>query len=91
MSFEEDFENGFDERLVMSTKGELDVEENALRPKTMADYVGQSKVKENLNVYISSAKMRGEALDHVLLYGPPGWARPPLRTSSPMSWGCRSN
>ena len=40
MSFEEDFENGFDERLVMSTKGELDVEENALRPKTMADYVG---------------------------------------------------
>ena len=48
------------ERLVMSTKGELDAEENALRPKTMADYVGQSKVKENLEVYISSAKMRGE-------------------------------
>ena len=78
MSFEEDFENGFDERLVMSTKGELDVEENALRPKTMADYVGQSKVKENLNVYISSAKMRGEALDHVLLYGPPGLGKTAL-------------
>ena len=78
MSFEEDFENGFDERLVMSTKGELDVEENALRPKTMADYVGQSKVKENLNVYISSAKMRGEALDHVLLYGPPGLGKTTL-------------
>lgn len=78
MSFEEDFEKGFDERLVMSTKGELDVEENALRPKTMADYVGQSKVKENLNVYISSAKMRGEALDHVLLYGPPGLGKTTL-------------
>ncbi len=78
MSFEEDFGNGFDERLVMSTKGELDVEENALRPKTMADYVGQSKVKENLNVYISSAKMRGEALDHVLLYGPPGLGKTTL-------------
>ena len=78
MSFKEDFENGFDERLVMSTKGELDVEENALRPKTMADYVGQSKVKENLNVYISSAKMRGEALDHVLLYGPPGLGKTTL-------------
>ena len=78
MSFEEDFENGFDERLVMSTKGELDIEENALRPKTMNDYVGQSKVKENLNVYISSAKMRGEALDHVLLYGPPGLGKTTL-------------
>ena len=78
MSFAEDFENGIDDRLVMSTKGELDVEENALRPKTMADYVGQSKVKENLNVYISSAKMRGEALDHVLLYGPPGLGKTTL-------------
>ena len=73
MSFEDDLENGFEEdRLVMSTKGEYDVEENALRPKTMADYVGQTKVKENLGVYISSAKLRGEPLDHVLLYGPPG-------------------
>ncbi len=78
MGFEEDFESGFDERLVMSTKGEYDLEENALRPKTMADYVGQSKVKENLAVYISSAKMRGEALDHVLLYGPPGLGKTTL-------------
>lgn len=78
MGFEEDFENGFDERLVMSTKEEYDLEENALRPKTMADYVGQSKVKENLSVYISSAKMRGEALDHVLLYGPPGLGKTTL-------------
>ena len=62
----------------MSTKGEFDQEENVLRPKTMADYVGQSKVKENLSVYISSAKMRGEALDHVLLYGPPGLGKTTL-------------
>ena len=62
----------------MSTKGEFDVEENALRPKTMADYVGQKKVKDNLSVFISSAKMRGEPLDHVLLYGPPGLGKTTL-------------
>ena len=78
MGFGEDFENGFEDRLVMSTKGEFDVEENALRPKTMEGYVGQNKVKENLSVYISSAKMRGEALDHVLLYGPPGLGKTTL-------------
>ena len=79
MSFEDDLENGFgDERLVMSTKGEYDVEENALRPKTMDGYVGQTKVKENLGVYISSAKMRKEPLDHVLLYGPPGLGKTTL-------------
>ena len=78
MGFGEDFENGFEDRLVMSTKGEFDVEENARRPKTMEGYVGQNKVKENLSVYISSAKMRGEALDHVLLYGPPGLGKTTL-------------
>ena len=78
MGFGEDFENGFEDRLVMSTKGEFDVEENALRPKTMEGYVGQNKVKENLSVYISSAKMRGEALDHVPLYGPPGLGKTTL-------------
>lgn len=73
-----DFDEYSDERLVMSTKGEFDAEENALRPKTMADYVGQKKVKENLSVFISSAKMRGEPLDHVLLYGPPGLGKTTL-------------
>ena len=73
-----DFEEDDDERLVMSTRGELDSEENVLRPKSMADYVGQKKVKENLGVYISSAKKRGEALDHVLLYGPPGLGKTTL-------------
>ena len=73
-----DFEEYDDERLVMSTRGELDSEENVLRPKSMADYVGQKKVKENLGVDISSAKTRGEALDHVLLYGPPGLGKTTL-------------
>lgn len=77
MSFE-DFDEYQDDRLVMSTKGEYDAEENILRPKTMSDYVGQKKVKENLSVFISSAKMRGEALDHVLLYGPPGLGKTTL-------------
>ena len=74
--FEEDFVS--DESLIVSTKTEYDAEENVLRPKTMADYVGQSKVKENLGVYIEAAKARGEALDHVLLYGPPGLGKTTL-------------
>ena len=66
------------EDLIVSTKTEYDAEENVLRPKTMSDYVGQQKVKENLEVYISAAKRRGEALDHVLLYGPPGLGKTTL-------------
>lgn len=46
--------------------------ENELRPQLLDDYIGQSKMKRNLKVYIKAAKMRGESLDHVLLYGPPG-------------------
>ena len=67
-----------EERLVTSTKGEYDIEENVLRPKTMQDYVGQDKVKELLSVYMEAAKSRGEALDHVLLYGPPGLGKTTL-------------
>ena len=77
MFFEEE-EYGADESLTVSTKTEYDAEENVLRPKTMADYVGQQKVKENLSVYIAAAKARGEALDHVLLYGPPGLGKTTL-------------
>ena len=76
--FFEDEEYGADESLVVSTKTEYDAEENVLRPKTMSDYVGQQKVKENLSVYIAAAKARGEALDHVLLYGPPGLGKTTL-------------
>ena len=52
--------------------------ENCLRPKALTEYVGQEKAKSNLKVYIESAKLRGEALDHVLLYGPPGLGKTTL-------------
>ncbi|MBP5308664.1 MAG: Holliday junction branch migration DNA helicase RuvB, partial [Clostridia bacterium] len=67
-----------EERLIVSTKTEYDDVENILRPKTMAGYVGQEKVKENLAVFMQAAKIRGEALDHVLLYGPPGLGKTTL-------------
>ncbi|MBQ3866682.1 MAG: Holliday junction branch migration DNA helicase RuvB, partial [Clostridia bacterium] len=53
-------------------------EELSLRPRTLEDYVGQEKTKENLRVFIQAAKMRGEALDHILLYGPPGLGKTTL-------------
>jgi len=52
--------------------------ENTIRPKTLAEYIGQDKVKENMKIYIEAAKKRGEALDHVLLYGPPGLGKTTL-------------
>ena len=73
----DEFEN-YGDKLTVADKTEYDAEENVLRPKTMADYVGQEKVKENLAVYITAACARGEALDHVLLYGPPGLGKTTL-------------
>ena len=68
-----------EERFITSNLTEEDAEvENILRPKTMREYIGQNKVKENLQVYITAAKKRGEALDHVLLYGPPGLGKTTL-------------
>lgn len=52
--------------------------DNPLRPKTLSEYVGQEKVKENLSVFIEAAKIRKETLDHVLLYGPPGLGKTTL-------------
>ena len=52
--------------------------EKSLRPKILDDYIGQDKVKENMKVYIEAAKKRGEPLDHVLLYGPPGLGKTTL-------------
>lgn len=52
--------------------------ENDLRPKVLTEYIGQEKAKSNLKVYIESAKLRGEPLDHVLLYGPPGLGKTTL-------------
>lgn len=76
---EEVNEFDFENRIVSNEydAGE-DVIENSLRPKTLTEYVGQEKAKENLKVYIESAKLRGEALDHVLLYGPPGLGKTTL-------------
>lgn len=66
-------------RFITSTKNITDVEiENKLRPISMPQYVGQEKVKNNLEVYIKAAKERKEALDHVLLYGPPGLGKTTL-------------
>ncbi len=59
------------------TSQDVDLE-LSLRPKTLADYIGQDKVKENLAVYIEAARRRGEPLDHVLLYGPPGLGKTTL-------------
>lgn len=53
-------------------------QENVLRPKHLSEYIGQNKVKENMKVYIEAAKKRGEPLDHVLLYGPPGLGKTTL-------------
>lgn len=52
--------------------------DNPLRPKTLDEYIGQDKAKENLKVFIEAAKIRGESLDHVLLYGPPGLGKTTL-------------
>ena len=71
-----DFENRILSNEYDSTEdGEV---ENCLRPKTLTEYIGQEKAKSNLKVYIESAKLRGDALDHVLLYGPPGLGKTTL-------------
>ena len=72
---EMDYENRIVSTEFSPADGDL---ENSLRPKQLADYIGQDKVKENLSVYIQAAKGRGEALDHVLLYGPPGLGKTTL-------------
>ncbi len=70
-----DFEN----RVVSTTFGSEDGEiEDSLRPRRMEDYIGQTKAKENLKVFIEAAKGRGESLDHCLLYGPPGLGKTTL-------------
>lgn len=64
--------------------------EKALRPLAFEDFSGQEKIIDNLRVFVSAAKMRGESLDHVLLHGLPAWARRRSPTSSPTSWGWAS-
>ncbi len=73
-----EFEKDFEERIVTSTLTGEDEGEVSLRPRHLEEYIGQSKAKENLSVFIEAARMRGESLDHVLLYGPPGLGKTTL-------------
>ena len=59
-------------RLVSAEETKEDAFESSIRPDTIDEYIGQAELKENLNIFMKAAKIRGEALDHVLLYGPPG-------------------
>ncbi len=63
---------------LMSANLEYNEEEESLRPQSLDDYVGQDSLKENLRIFIQAAKQRNEALDHVLLYGPPGLGKTTL-------------
>ena len=65
-------------RLVSPDAMPADAEEISLRPKTLDDYVGQEKAKGNLRVYLRAAQQRGEPMDHILLYGPPGLGKTTL-------------
>ena len=68
-----------EDRIVTGEQNEDDkLVELSLRPTMLAEYIGQHKVKENLDIFIQAAKMREEALDHVLLYGPPGLGKTTL-------------
>ncbi len=69
----------FEERIIAPDLTSFDSDiETSLRPKVLSDYIGQEKAKENLEIYIKAARERGESLDHVLLYGPPGLGKTTL-------------
>jgi Holliday junction DNA helicase RuvB len=76
----DDFSTPPDKRMVSAapTSPQEEAVERALRPKLLDEYVGQAKIREQLEIFISAAKMRGEALDHVLLFGPPGLGKTTL-------------
>ncbi|MBO4562516.1 MAG: AAA family ATPase, partial [Clostridia bacterium] len=69
----------YEERIISSSFQEEDGKiEYSLRPRFLNEYIGQSRAKEHISVYMRAAKLRGEALDHVLLYGPPGLGKTTL-------------
>ena len=68
----------YEEPIVAKTCLQEDAQEGSLRPKTLREYIGQEKAKENLSVFIEAARKREEALDHVLLHGPPGLGKTTL-------------
>ncbi len=67
-----------EERFLSGERGEEDAGETSLRPQTLADFTGQAASRENLRIFVAAAKSRGEALDHVLLHGPPGLGKTTL-------------
>ena len=67
-----------DDRTVSGRRADEDAAEASLRPQTLADFTGQKASRENLAIFIQAAKSRGEALDHVLLHGPPGLGKTTL-------------
>ena len=74
-----DFGNDiYEEPIVAKTFLQEDAQEGSLRPKTLKEYIGQEKAKENLAIFIEAARKREEALDHVLLHGPPGLGKTTL-------------
>ena len=74
-----DFGNDiYEEPIVAKTFLAEDAHESSLRPKTLGEYIGQEKAKDNLSIFIQAARARGEALDHVLLHGPPGLGKTTL-------------
>ena len=76
------------ERLISPIEHAEDFDsESSLRPQRLCDYVGQEKIKENLSIYLEAAKMRGEALDHLLLSDLLVLAKQPLQASLPTKWG----
>ena len=75
-----EYSDGLDDQTIVTSSGRLpeDASEGSLRPKTISEYIGQEKAKDNLNVFIDAARLRGEPLDHVLLHGPPGLGKTTL-------------
>ena len=72
-------ENDMERRIITTDIMEEDIRtEGSLRPQYLKDYIGQEKAKSNLKIYIEAAKQRGDALDHVLFYGPPGLGKTTL-------------
>ena len=72
------FSDEINEEITTAVSLPEDTNEGSLRPKTIDEYIGQEKAKENLRIFINAAKLRGEPLDHVLLFGPPGLGKTTL-------------
>ncbi len=67
-----------EERIITGREQEVDKWQYSLRPRRFCEYIGQDRVKNNLSIFVQAAISRGEALDHVLLYGPPGLGKTTL-------------